>query len=187
MTTRRCTWAKNELAIRYHDEEWGVPLHNDQKLFELLILEGAQAGLSWDTVLAKRENYRQAFDGFDPNIVAQYDDTKRAQLLQNSGIIRNRLKIAAATKNARGFLKIQEEFGSFDAYLWRFVDGMPIINRCRSNADIPASTKLSEQISKDLKKRGFTFVGPTIIYAYLQSAGLVNDHLTSCFRYRKLS
>ena len=184
--TTRCAWAKNELTIRYHDEEWGVPIHNDQKLFELLILEGAQAGLSWDTVLAKRENYRQAFDGFDPRVVAQYDDAKRAELLQNPGIIRNRLKIASATKNAKAFLKVQEEFGSFDAYLWGFVDGTPIQNHLRSMADYRATTELSDTISKDLKKRGFTFVGSTIIYAYLQSAGLVNDHLVDCFRHREL-
>lgn len=182
----RCHWAKNELAIRYHDEEWGVPLHDDRQLLELLILEGAQAGLSWDTVLAKRDNYRQAFDGFDPRIVASYDEAKHAELLQNPGIIRNRLKIAAATKNARGLLDIQREFGSFDAYLWDFVDGTPIVNHWEAMSDIPASTDLSERISKDLKHRGFTFVGPTIIYAYLQSAGLVNDHVMSCFRYGEL-
>lgn len=181
--TKRCDWAKNELAIRYHDEEWGVPIHDDRKLFELLILEGAQAGLSWDTVLAKRENYRKAFDGFDPQVVARYDDEKHAELLQNAGIIRNRLKIASATKNAKSFLAIQKEFGSFDAYLWRFVNGKPIINRRESIADIPATTELSDAISKDLKKRGFTFVGSTIVYAYMQSAGLVNDHITSCFCY----
>lgn len=183
----RCTWAKKDLAIRYHDEEWGVPIHDDQKLFELLILEGAQAGLSWDTVLAKRENYRKAFDGFDPHIVAAYDDKKRAELLANPGIIRNRLKVASATRNAIAFLKVQKEFGSFDAYVWSFVDGKPIVNHCTSIADIPASTELSDTISKDLKKRGFNFVGSTIIYAYLQSAGLVNDHVTNCFRYSELA
>lgn len=185
--THRCEWAKNELAIVYHDKEWGVPLHDDQKLFELLILEGAQAGLSWDTVLAKRENYRQAFDGFDPRIVATYDDNKRAELLTNPGIIRNRLKVASASKNARVFLAIQQEFGSFDSYVWGFVDHTPIINAPLSIAEIPASTELSNRISKDLKKRGMSFVGSTIIYAYLQSAGLVNDHIVSCFRHTKVN
>ncbi len=181
--TKRCAWAKNELAVRYHDEEWGVPLHDDRKLFELLILEGAQAGLSWDTVLAKRENYRKAFDNFDPQTVVCYDNEKHVELLRNAGIIRNRLKIASATKNAKSFLAVQKEFGSFDRYLWSFVDGKPILNRRESIADIPATTALSDTISKDLKKRGFTFVGSTIIYAYMQSAGLVNDHLVNCFRY----
>lgn len=179
----RCEWAKNDLAIRYHDEEWGVPIHDDQHLFELLILEGAQAGLSWDTILAKRENYRKAFDYFDPKLIANYDEKKQTELLQNPGIVRNRLKIASATKNALAFLKIQEEFGSFDAYLWAFVHGKPIVNHHAFVSDIPASTELSDSISKDLKKRGFNFVGSTIIYAYLQSTGLVNDHVTGCFRH----
>lgn len=186
-SNHRCTWAKNDLAIRYHDTEWGVPLHDDQKLFELLILEGAQAGLSWDTVLAKRENYRRAFDNFDVETVAGYDDAKHAELLQGAGIIRNRLKVASATKNARSFLAVQQEFGSFDAYLWGFVNGQPIINQPRTIADIPASTELSDRISKDLKKRDFTFVGSTIIYAYMQSAGLVNDHVVDCFRFAELA
>lgn len=185
--TTRCAWAKNELAIQYHDTEWGVPIHDDHHLFELLILEGAQAGLSWDTILAKRENYRLAFDHFDPRIVATYDDKKRAELLANPSIVRNRLKIAAATKNAQGFIRVQEEFGSFDTYLWNFVDGRSIINHLQNMSDIPTSTKLSEKISRDLKKRGFTFVGPTIIYAYMQSAGLVNDHTIGCFRHTEIT
>jgi len=183
----RCAWAKNDLAIHYHDTEWGVPLHDDQKLFELLILEGAQAGLSWDTVLAKRDNYRRAFDNFDVKKVAGYDDARHAELLQDAGIIRNRLKVASATKNARSFLAIQQEFGSFNAYLWGFVGGQPIINQPRTIADIPAKTELSDHISGDLKKRGFTFVGSTIIYAYMQSAGLVNDHVVACFRFADLA
>ena len=183
----RCTWAKKDLAIRYHDEEWGVPIHDDQKLFELLILEGAQAGLSWDTVLAKRDNYRKAFDDFDPQKVATYDEAKQAELLQNAGIIRNRLKIVSATKNAIAFLKVQQEFGSFATYLWSFVDGNPVVNHHKAITDVPAATKLSDTIAKDLKKRGFNFVGSTIIYAYLQSAGLVNDHVTGCFRHPELA
>ncbi len=186
-SNRRCVWAKNDLAIRYHDTEWGVPLHDDRKLFELLVLEGAQAGLSWDTVLAKRENYRRAFDTFDVETVANYDEVKHAKLLQDAGIIRNRLKIAAATKNAQAFLNVQQEFGSFDSYLWGFVGGQPIVNQPHAIADIPASTELSDHISKDLKKRGFTFVGSTIIYAYMQSAGLVNDHVVDCFRFAELT
>ncbi len=183
----RCPWAKNELSIRYHDEEWGVPIHDDRHLFELLILEGAQAGLSWDTILAKRDNYRKAFDNFEPQIVAAYNDVKQAELLENAGIIRNRRKIASAVKNAQAFLKIQQKFGSFDTYLWSFVNGTPIQNHLQSMTDYQATTELSDTISKDLKKRGFNFVGSTIIYAYLQSAGLVNDHLTSCFRYSELA
>ncbi|UTX51508.1 DNA-3-methyladenine glycosylase I [Candidatus Saccharibacteria bacterium TM7i] len=178
----RCSWAKNDLSIQYHDAEWGVPLHDDQALFELLTLEGAQAGLSWDTVLAKRGNYRKAFDNFDIKTVASYGTAKHAELLQNPGIIRNRLKIASATKNAQAFLKVQEEFGSFNAYLWEFVENTPIVNNWSTMDEVPAKTALAETISKDLKKRGFTFVGPTIIYAYMQSAGLVNDHIASCFR-----
>ena len=186
-SNRRCVWAKNDLAIRYHDTEWGVPLHDDRKLFELLVLEGAQAGLSWDTVLAKRENYRRAFDTFDVETVANYDEVKHAKLLQDAGIIRNRLKIAAATKNAQAFLNVQQEFGSFDAYLWDFIGGQPIVNQRHTIGDIPASTELSDHISKDLKKRGFTFVGSTIIYAYMQSAGLINDHVVDCFRFAELT
>ena len=187
MNKQRCSWAKNELAIQYHDEEWGVPIHDDRHLFELLILEGAQAGLSWDTILAKRDNYRKAFDNFEPQIVAAYNDVKQAELLENAGIIRNRRKIASAVKNAQAFLKIQQKFGSFDTYLWSFVNGTPIQNHLQSMTDYQATTELSDTISKDLKKRGFNFVGSTIIYAYLQSAGLVNDHLTSCFRYSELA
>lgn len=184
--THRCNWAKNELSIHYHDTEWGVPLHDDQKLFELLTLEGAQAGLSWDTVLAKRDNYRKAFDNFDVQKIANYDTTKYAELLENPGIIRNHLKIASTIKNAQSFLVIQKEFGSFDTYLWGFVDGTPIISHWNSVADIPASNEPSTHISKDLKRRGFSFVGTTIIYSYLQSAGLINDHIVSCFRHSNL-
>lgn len=183
---KRCDWAKNDLAIRYHDAEWGVPAHDDRVLFEFLILEGAQAGLSWDTILKKRENYRAAFDDFDAERVALYDEEKCAALLQNEGIVRNRLKIAAAVQNAKGFLKIREEFGSFDAYIWNFVDGKPIVNARQSLSEVPAKTEISDRISKDLKKRGFNFVGSTIMYAFMQACGLVNDHLVSCFRYEEV-
>jgi DNA-3-methyladenine glycosylase I len=179
----RCAWAKNDLAIRYHDEEWGVPLHEDQKLFEFLILEGAQAGLSWDTILRKREKYRQAFDNFDPAKVARYSDSKRDKLMLNEGIIRNRLKIASAVANAKAFLKVQKEIGSFDQYIWAFVGGKPIVNKTESVADVVAKTEISDAISKDLKKRGFNFVGSTIMYAFMQATGMVNDHLVTCFRY----
>jgi DNA-3-methyladenine glycosylase I len=182
---KRCTWPKNELAIRYHDEEWGVPLHDDRRLFEFLILEGAQAGLSWDTILRKRENYRKAFDGFDVNKVAKYTDKKVEKLLQDEGIIRNRLKIASAISNARAFLAVQKEFGSFDKYIWSFVDGKPVVNRLKESSQIPAKTEVSDLISKDLKKRGFNFVGSTIMYAFMQATGMVNDHLVSCFRYKQ--
>lgn len=178
----RCDWAKNELAIQYHDTEWGVPLYDDQKLFELLILEGAQAGLSWDTVLAKRENYRTAYDNFDIPTVASYETAKINELLENPGIIRNRLKVTSSIRNAQHVLAIQKEFGSFAAYLWSFVHNTPIVNRWDTITDIPASNELSDTVAKDLKKRGFSFVGTTITYAYLQSAGLINDHLTHCFR-----
>ncbi len=178
----RCDWAKNELAIEYHDTEWGVPQHDDRTLFEFLILEGAQAGLSWDTVLAKRENYRAAFDNFDAGKIALYDDAKCAELLLNPGIIRNRLKIASAVRNAKCFLKVVDEFGSFDAYIWSIVDGRPIINNWESMSQVPASTPVSDAISKDLKKRGFNFVGTTIMYAFMQACGLVDDHLVSCIR-----
>lgn len=184
---KRCDWAKNDLAVQYHDTEWGVPLHDDRHLFELLILEGAQAGLSWDTILTRRENYRQAFDNFAVATVAAYDDAKCTELLQNPGIIRNRLKIASAVRNAKCFLAVQAEFGSFDRYLWGFVDNTPVINAWATRADVPASTPLSDTISRDLKRRGFNFVGTTIIYAYLQSTGVVNDHLRSCFRYAALT
>jgi DNA-3-methyladenine glycosylase I len=181
----RCTWAKNDLAVAYHDTEWGVPMHDDGVLFEFLILEGAQAGLSWDTILRKRENYRKAFDGFDVNKVAKYTDKKIAKLLLDEGIIRNRLKIAAAVTNAKSFLKVQKEFGSFDSYIWSFVDGKPIVNKWKDTSEVPARTDVSDTISKDMKKRGFSFVGSTIIYAHMQAAGMVNDHLVSCFRYRE--
>jgi len=180
----RCPWpSDNELMIKYHDTEWGVPLHDDRKLFELLMLDNAQAGLSWQTVLNKRENYRKAFDNFEAAKIARYDKRKIASLLKNPGIIRNRLKVESAVTNARAFLEIQKEFGSFDAYIWRFVNGAPIRNRCKKLKDIPVTSPESDAMSKDLKKRGFKFVGSTICYAFMQSAGLVNDHLTCCFRY----
>jgi DNA-3-methyladenine glycosylase I len=183
---KRCDWAKNDLAIHYHDTEWGVPLHDDQRLFEFLILEGAQAGLSWDTVLAKRDNYRTAFDDFDAEKIAKYDDAKCAELLQNEGIIRNRLKIASAVRNAKCYLEVVEKEGSFDKYIWSFVDGKPIINAWEKIKQVPASTDISDAMSKDLKKRGFNFVGSTIMYAFMQATGMVNDHLTSCFRYNEV-
>ena len=182
---QRCSWAKNELAIAYHDAEWGVPLHDDRRLFEFLILEGAQAGLSWDTILRKRENYRAAFDNFDVEKVAKYTDKKIAKLLQNEGIIRNRLKIASAVSNAKAFLIVQKEFGSFDKYIWQFVNGKPIKNKWKEILQVPAKTEISDAISKDLKKCGFNFVGSTIIYAHMQATGMVNDHLVSCFRYKQ--
>ena len=182
----RCPWAKSEMNIPYHDVEWGVPVHDDQKLFEFLVLEGAQAGLSWDTVLRKRERYREVFDQFDPERVARYDKRKVKSLLKDSGIIRNRMKIEAAIANAEAFLKVQEEFGSFDAYIWRFVGGQPKHNAWRSLKQIPASTKESDALSKDLRQRGFRFVGSTICYAHMQATGMVNDHLVSCFRYQQL-
>ncbi|MFD1676468.1 DNA-3-methyladenine glycosylase I [Alicyclobacillus fodiniaquatilis] len=185
---QRCGWVNADpLYIAYHDEEWGVPVFDDQKLFELLILEGAQAGLSWYTILRKREHYRRAFDGFDVERVAAYGTEKVADLLSaDSGIVRNRLKVAAAIRNAKAFLQVQDEFGSFADYLWQYVDGKPLVNHWASLAEVPASTALSERISKDLKRRGFNFVGPTIIYSYLQATGLVMDHVTSCFRYEQL-
>ena len=179
----RCPWATNDLSIRYHDEEWGTPVHDDRTLFEFLILEGAQAGLSWDTILKKRENYRAAFDNFDPQKIARYDRRKIQTLMNNAGIIRNRLKIASAVKNAKAFLKVQDEFGSFDAYIWQFTGGAPIVNARRSMKQVPARTAESDAMSKDLKKRGFSFVGTTICYAFMQAVGMVNDHLTGCFRY----
>ncbi len=182
---KRCEWPKNDIAVRYHDEEWGVPLHDDHKLFEFLILEGAQAGLSWDTILRKRENYRKAFDGFDVNKVARYTDKKIEKLLQDEGIIRNRLKVTSAVTNARAFLKVQNEFGSFDKYIWSFVDGKPIVNKWKETSQIPAMSKESDAISKDMKKRGFNFVGSTIMYAHMQATGMVNDHLVRCFRYKQ--
>ncbi len=182
----RCDWPKNDLAFKYHDEEWGVPLHDDRVLFEFLILEGAQAGLSWDTILRKRDNYREAFDNFDPLIVSHYDEEKCGELLLNEGIIRNRLKIKSAVANAKAFLKVQEEFGSFDKYIWSFVGGKPRDNRLNSMSDVPAKTEISDAISKDLKKRGFNFVGSTIMYAFMQATGMVNDHLVTCFRHEEV-
>lgn len=182
----RCGWARNELAIHYHDTEWGVPLHDDQKLFEFLILEGAQAGLSWDTILAKRDNYRAAFDNFDAVKISAYDERKLAELLQNAGIIRNRLKIASAVQNAKAYLKTVEEFGTFDRYIWQFVGGKPIVNAWEAMKEVPAKTAESDAMSKDLKKRGFNFVGSTICYAFMQATGMVNDHLVSCFRYKEV-
>ena len=184
----RCAWAGDDpLYQHYHDEEWGVPTHDDRLLFEMLNLEGAQAGLSWITILRKRENYRAAFDNFDAATIVRYDDAKIAALLDNPGIVRNRLKINGVVKNARAFLAVQDEFGSFDAYIWRFVDGAPIVNAWASMSQLPALTDEATAMSKDLKKRGFTFVGPTICYAFMQACGLVNDHTTDCFRYGQLT
>ena len=184
---RRCSWCGSDpLYVAYHDNEWGVPEHDDRKLFEMLILEGAQAGLSWLTILKKRDNYRQAFHQFDPEQIALYGDRDVARLMQDSGIVRNRLKIEATIRNARGFLQIRSEYDSFSEYLWAFVDSAPIINNRETLADIPAHTPESEKISKDLKKRGFNFVGPTICYAFMQAVGMINDHTTDCFRYQQL-
>lgn len=181
---KRCSWSEgNELYVAYHDEEWGIPVHDDRKLFEMIILEGAQAGLSWITILKKRENYRRAFDNFDPEKVANYSDEKLAELLQNPGIVRNKLKVNAARLNARAFLQVKEEFGSFDAYIWQFVGGKPILNSFKSHTEIPATTPQSDAMSKDLKKRGFKFVGSTICYAFMQATGMVNDHSVECFRW----
>ena len=181
---KRCAWAGDDpLYIRYHDEEWGDPVHDDRMLFEFLILEGAQAGLSWITILKKREAYRRAFSGFDPEKVARYREARIRRLLQDHGIVRNQLKIRSAVKNARAFLKVRNEFGSFDRYIWQFVGGKPIRNAWRSLQQIPASTAQSEAMSRDLKNRGFTFVGPTICYAFMQAVGMVNDHTVDCFRY----
>jgi DNA-3-methyladenine glycosylase I len=183
----RCGWAKGEQYIRYHDEEWGVPAHVDRTLFEFLILEGAQAGLSWSTILNKRENYRRAFDQFDPRRVAQYQAKKIRALLADAGIVRNKLKIAAAVENAKAFLRVQQEFGTFDCYIWQFVGGKPRINKWRSLRQVPARTPESDAMSKDLQRRGFKFVGSTICYAYMQAVGLVNDHLVDCIRYKPLA
>ncbi|HEV2400080.1 MAG TPA: DNA-3-methyladenine glycosylase I [Candidatus Sulfotelmatobacter sp.] len=183
----RCAWATNDLSIRYHDEEWGVPVHDDRVLFEFLILEGAQAGLSWNTILNKRENYRRAFDGFDAKRIAKYDRRKVAQLLADAGIVRNKLKIAAAIHNAKAFLQVQEEFGSFDRYIWQFVGGKPRVNKWRSLKQVPARTPESDAMSKDLLRRGFKFVGSTICYAFMQAVGMVNDHAADCFRYKNAS
>jgi DNA-3-methyladenine glycosylase I len=180
----RCGWAgQNPLMIEYHDREWGVPQHDDRVLFEFLILEGAQAGLSWQTVLNRRENYRRAFDNFEPAVIARYGEVEVARLLGDAGIIRNRLKVAAAITNAQQFLEVQEQYGSFDHYLWQFTDGQPIKNCFKALAEIPPHTPLSDKLSKDLQKRGFKFVGTTICYAFMQAVGMVNDHLESCFRY----
>jgi DNA-3-methyladenine glycosylase I len=184
---KRCEWAGSEpLYVAYHDQEWGVPQHDDIKLFEMLILEGAQAGLSWSTVLKKRESYRKAFEDFDPQKVAGFDESKIAELLKNPGIVRNRLKINAAVQNAKALLAVQDEFGSFDKYIWGFVGGEPKVNTWKSLGEIPAQTAESEAMSKDLKKRGFRFVGPTICYAFMQAVGMVNDHVVHCFRYQQL-
>ena len=183
----RCFGNDSELYRAYHDEEWGVPVHDDRRLFEFLILEGAQAGLSWETILKKRENYREAFDGFDPERVARYTASRIAKVLRNPGIVRNRLKVAGAVRNARVFLALQGRHGSFDRYIWTFVAGRPKQNRWRTLKQIPASTKHSEAMSADLRKAGFTFVGPTICYAFMQATGMVNDHVTSCFRHVEVS
>jgi DNA-3-methyladenine glycosylase I len=180
----RCGWASSELMIRYHDEEWGVPVHDDRTLFEFLILEGAQAGLSWSTILNKRENYRKAFHRFDPKRVAAFDRRTVQRLLLDPGIVRNKLKIASTIKNAKAFLLVQEEFGSFDGYIWQFVGGEPIVNKRKSLSLVPARTAESDAISKDLKRRGFNFIGSTICYAFMQAVGMVNDHVVDCFRYR---
>jgi DNA-3-methyladenine glycosylase I len=182
-TRIRCDWARNELAIRYHDKEWGRPAHQDRVLFEFLLLEGAQAGLSWDTILQKRENYRTAFDGFDPKRIARYDSRKIQSLLADPGIVRNRLKIGSAVQNAKAFLAIQDEFGSFDTYVWQFVGGKPHVNKWKLLKQIPARTEQSDAMSRDLRKRGFNFVGSTICYAFMQAVGMVNDHQVKCFRY----
>ena len=180
---KRCKWAKNDLDIAYHDEEWGVPQHNDTKLFEFLILEGAQAGLSWSTILNRRDGYRIAFSNFDVDLVSKYTQNDVAQLMQNKAIVRNRLKINSAINNAKKFIEIQKEFGSFDDYLWRFVRYEPIKNKFKKHSDLPAYTKISEKLSQDLKKHGFSFVGPTICYALMQAVGMINDHTVDCFRY----
>lgn len=186
MIIRRCEWAKGELDIIYHDTEWGVPLHDDRTFFEYLILDGAQAGLSWSTILKKREGYRALFDNFDAKKVARYDARKIEKLLQDARIIRNRLKVESAVKNAKAFLAVQSEFGSFDAYIWQFVGGKPIVNQWKTLREIPARTAESDAMSKDMKKRGFTFVGTTICYAFMQAAGMVNDHTVDCFRHAQV-
>jgi DNA-3-methyladenine glycosylase I len=183
----RCSWAKTPLDIAYHDSEWGVPVHDERRLFEFLILEGAQAGLSWHTILKKRARYREVFDQFDPQQVASYDDAKVASLLADAGIVRNRLKVAAAIVNAQRFLEVQAEFGSFDTYLWGFVEGQPIINHWQVHGDIPVTTPISDRLSKDLQRRGFKFVGSTICYAMMQAVGMVNDHTLTCFRHGVLA
>ena len=184
-TPIRCSWAKGENYIRYHDEEWGVPVHDDRTLFEFLILEGAQAGLSWSTILNKRDNYRRAFHNFNPKRVAKYDRAKVKSLLSDPGIVRNKLKIASAVQNAKAFLRVQQEFGTFDRYIWQFVGGQPKVNPWKVRK-VPARTPESDAMSKDLKRRGFNFVGSTICYAFMQAVGMVNDHAPQCFRYRQL-
>jgi DNA-3-methyladenine glycosylase I len=187
MERARCAWAGTDpLYVAYHDDEWGAPVHDDRRLFEFLLLEGAQAGLSWSTILRKRENYRRAFAGFDPAEVAHFDDVRIAALLADPGIVRNRLKIQSAVSNARAFLLVQDEFGSFDAYMWRFTGGRPIQNRWTTLSEIPAETAESRALSKDLLRRGFRFVGPTICYAHMQAVGMVNDHTVDCFRHAEL-
>lgn len=186
--TTRCPWSgTEEIYVQYHDEEWGVPVHDDRKLFEFVLLEGAQAGLSWLTILKRREGYRKAFAGFDPVKVARFDAKKKAALLEDAGIIRNRAKVESAVKNAQAFLKLQEEFGSFAAYQWRFVDGRPVQNAWKEQKQVPATSPVSDAMSKDLKKRGFSFVGSTIIYAHMQAVGMVNDHVVSCFRHSEVA
>jgi DNA-3-methyladenine glycosylase I len=183
----RCHWATNPLSTKYHDEEWGVPVHNDRRWFEFLILEGVQAGLSWETILQKRERYRRVLAGFDPAKVARFDAKRVRKLLRDPGIVRNRLKIKATVANARAFLQLQEQFGSFESYIWKFVGGSPIRNRWKTHKSVPSQTPLSVALSKDLLRRGFRFVGPTICYAFMQATGLVNDHLVFCFRYNELT
>jgi DNA-3-methyladenine glycosylase I len=186
-TKIRCGWCgEDPLCVKYHDGEWGVPVHDDRKLFEFLLLEGAQAGLSWITILRKRDAYRRAFDRFDPKLVARYDARRVRKLLADEGIVRNRLKIESAVRNARAFLEVQQEFGSFSKYQWRFVDGEPIVGRFRAQKEVPPRTRVSDAFSKDLKQRGFSFVGSTIVYAHMQAVGMVNDHIVSCFRYREV-
>ena len=186
MAKQRCDWARSELMQAYHDDEWGVPQHDDRVLFEFLILEGAQAGLSWETILKKRENYRKAFARFDPKKVAKFTAADERRLLADEGIVRNRLKVSAAISNAKAFLDVQREFGSFDRYIWQFVEGKPIVNAFKSLKDVPARTPASDAMSKDLKKRGFRFVGSTICYAFMQAVGMVNDHEVACFRYKRV-
>lgn len=183
----RCGWARGELSILYHDKEWGVPVHDDRTLFEFLVLEGAQAGLSWSTILNKRENYRMAFDGFKPEVVARFDRRKVQGLLRDPGIVRNKLKIASAVANAKTLLRVQEEHGSFDSFIWQFVGGTPRVNRWKSLSQIPARTAESDAMSKELKRLGFNFVGSTICYAFMQAVGMVNDHVVACFRYAELN
>jgi len=183
---KSCSWAKSDLMKKYHDKEWGVPVHNDRKLFEMLILEGAQAGLSWETILRRQKTYRKAFDNFDAKKIAKYKTKETKRLMHDPGIIRNKLKIASTINNAKRFLEVKKEFGSFDKYIWSFVNGKPIKNKFKNWKKIPATTKISDAMSKDLKKRGFSFVGTTICYAFMQSVGMVNDHVITCFRYKKV-